>query len=499
MLLNQKKIIIIGGGTAGLTIANKLQDKFNVTVLEQSGNYKLPIINRIPLLIGLLFRKKKKNYIKKKIIKIDNNRKIPLYYPNVLGGSSEINGCVHVFGSKKLWKIFLKKFKINYIDLIYLNKKIFNFNRKKSVKNKINLLEAFNNKLDDIFSKISSDFKLKKITSIYNDNIGFGKIINNSNTYFRSSVLDLVSNKKFNLELNCNVKKIVKKILNNKTFYFIHTNKGIFQTEILILSSGTFSTSKILLKSIKMIPELNKLKNLIGKGIKDHPNLRINVLLNRKFNTLNEISNSLTKKIFLFLKFILKFKNLMNGTGATSAIQINTNYKNTADARINLLQFFETGRHENKNYFNSNPGFSLSITPVSSFSEGFMYLNKNGKSKFKFKYFKEKKDYYIVKKSLNFCIKLLENKNIKNYIKIIDNFRFIKKNPKNYILNNVYSGGHWIGGTSKIINSNFQVKNLKNFYICDASIFDFHVSSNIHSSIILIANLFSDKILKKYK
>ena len=54
---NRKKVLIIGAGTAGLTIANNLQDYFDVVVVEKSQFTKYPDRYRSPLLIGLLFRK----------------------------------------------------------------------------------------------------------------------------------------------------------------------------------------------------------------------------------------------------------------------------------------------------------------------------------------------------------------------------------------------------------------------------------------------------------
>jgi len=49
---NRKKFLIIGGGTAGLVIANKLQSNFDVTVVEKSKHKKYPTWHEISLLIG---------------------------------------------------------------------------------------------------------------------------------------------------------------------------------------------------------------------------------------------------------------------------------------------------------------------------------------------------------------------------------------------------------------------------------------------------------------
>ena len=62
-MIYKKKVIVVGGGTAGLTIANNLKDHFDVVVIEKSQYKKYPNWFRPPLLIGLLFRSKKHKYI----------------------------------------------------------------------------------------------------------------------------------------------------------------------------------------------------------------------------------------------------------------------------------------------------------------------------------------------------------------------------------------------------------------------------------------------------
>jgi choline dehydrogenase-like flavoprotein len=68
-------------------------------------------------------------------------------------------------------------------------------------------------------------------------------------------------------------------------------------------------------------------------------------------------------------------------------------------------------------------------------------------------------------------------------------------NPEQYISNNVFSGYHLIGGAQGAVNSDFGVKGVTGLYICDASVFDKYVASNIHSSVVLIADIFAKKFL----
>ena len=109
----KKRIVIIGGGTAGLVIAECLADNFDVIVLEKSS-YKPPLFNRIPLMIGLLYRGKILKYIKKYNIVVHEGRSIPFFESCVLGGASVVNGCVHALGTKYNWDKQLSRFLLAY-------------------------------------------------------------------------------------------------------------------------------------------------------------------------------------------------------------------------------------------------------------------------------------------------------------------------------------------------------------------------------------------------
>ena len=108
-MLKKEKILIVGGGTAGLIAGRRLSDKYAVEIFEKSRCGSLPILNRIPLLIGPLF-KVSNRYIKTISLLAPQNRLVPYFVSQVLGGSSVMNGCVHVFGDGNIWRRVLDKF-----------------------------------------------------------------------------------------------------------------------------------------------------------------------------------------------------------------------------------------------------------------------------------------------------------------------------------------------------------------------------------------------------
>ena len=100
--MSKRKVVIVGGGTAGLLIAENLKHKFEVVVLEKSKITKTPFFSRIPLLIGPLYRGKNLKYIRKMEMVAPDERVIPFFESCVLGGASVINGCVHALGSRAI-------------------------------------------------------------------------------------------------------------------------------------------------------------------------------------------------------------------------------------------------------------------------------------------------------------------------------------------------------------------------------------------------------------
>lgn len=495
MGINKKKVVIIGGGTAGLTIANNLQDYFDVVVIEKSQFKKYPKRFKPPLLIGLLFRSKQLKYMSKRHLKLSNGRNIPFFESNVLGGASVINGCVHMFGSKSHWSSILKKFDSNYDDLIDSYKNIYSYNAKN--KKKINLSSSIQNIIDEAFIKTLTLFNIPKGDTNYSDIESCGPILNTVRIFFRTSVLSLINKNSFKNYIDERVERI---LFSGSKVTGVETNLRKIKSDYVILSGGVIGTNDLLLRERERLEKEgnNILKGLsFGKGVKDHTNLRVNILTNKNINSLNEISNSFYLKLLLLFKHFTGKSTLVKGTGATSAVHLDLDNDGEIDTRIQIVQFSEDGRHgSNGKFFSSaQPGFSLSITTINPESKGEIILDGSNNIVDPM-YLSSNNDIKLLKLALKFCLKLLKSNPINKHVLKIENEIEIENNPEKYIYDNIFSGHHLIGGMNQVINSNFELNGTSGLYVCDASIFDKYAASNIHSSVILIADVFSKKFKK---
>jgi choline dehydrogenase-like flavoprotein len=495
-MIKKQRVLIVGGGTAGLLIAENLKHQFNVTVIEKSEIRRIPFLNRIPLLIGLLYRERILKYVKRHDISIGNNRIIPFFESCVLGGSSVINGCVHAVGSKVLWDTELKKFALGFNHITDAYNKLFTSNIY-SFSKKIKLRLAAQNSLDKYFFRTLEKIKFTNTGLLTADAIGYGIVVNTVGLFFRSTVLSLLRNPKPKIFTGNHLLKIQRI---NK-YFEITTGDHIFQSDYVIISAGVVGTNLILLnKQISGIDDKFLLTHGIGANIKDHPNIRVNVRSSRSFGSINEVSESLLRKIHLLVKHAFGLETVLLGTGATSGIHLDLDRDGVVDTRIHLLQFSETGRHNSDGKdFCTGPGFSLSITPIQTTSSGTIRVDDFGVPTIDPGYFTQKVDLDRMSAALSFCIKLLESDPLKNYVDEIEDFELIKKDPETYIKKSFFSGHHLIGGCTNAIDGNFELKECPGIYVCDASVFTRYVSSNIHAPVTLLAKLFSDKFITRMR
>ena len=495
--MSKRKVVIVGGGTAGLLIAENLKHKFDVVVLEKSKITKIPLLSRIPLMIGLLYREKVLKYVSKRDIVAQGNRLIPFFESCVLGGASVINGCVHALGSKTNWDNELKRFSSGFEQVTEAYEKVYTdgiFNQSRKIK----LRPASHNALDKSFFNSLEKGGFKETGLLLADRTGFGKVINTVGIFFRSSVLSVIVRR--NLEIHSGECVLKIERANNKQFKVISTNNHFF-TDYVILCCGVIGTNLLFLK--KCIGEIDDdyLRDYnVGMAIKDHSNVRVNVRSSKSFGSLNEINENFLKKFYILAKHLLGFNTVLLGTGATSGIHLDLDGDGVVDTRIHLLQFSEYGRHKSDGKdFCSGSGFSLSITPIQTMSSGKIVVDNLGCPIIEPGFFSEKADLDLMKAALSFSLNLLKSDPLKEYVEEIQDYDLAKNDPETYIKSTFFSGHHLIGGCSNLIDENFEVRDNAGIFICDASVFSKFVSSNIHAPVVILSKLFSDKFIEKLK
>jgi choline dehydrogenase len=492
--MNKKTVVIVGGGTAGLTIASLLHQQFKVIVLEKSAHRKYPLIFGIPLMIGLLFRSDSQPYISKRELRLKGGREIPFFESCVLGGASPINGCVHTVGSRKRWEQLLHRFDANYADVLDGYDR--HYSMDSSVANKIHLKLAPQNSVDHAFLATLVNKGILIGDTNFSNQENCGRIYDTAHRIFRSSVLSLIRGKSFDVRLGQKVDRLifnqVGKVIG------VETQDGEIEADHVILSGGVIGTCSLLLKEkTRTSPTKNiGLKNIdVGSGLQDHVNLRVNIITNRDFGSLNEISRSWLKKMLLLFRHSFGVPTLMVGTGATSAVHLDLDGDGLVDTRIHLVQYTETGRHgSDGKYFDTDPGFSFSITPINPLSRGTIAIAANG-VEINPNYLSDARDIELLKSALSYCLALLNSKPLSSFVKTILNHDQIKNDPETYIHNNIFSGHHLSGGAQDAVDQNFKVKGIEGLYACDASILNGYVASNIHSSVVLFADIFSKRFM----
>lgn len=490
---NKPTVIIVGAGTAGSLICSKIASSFDVTVFEKSSKKKTPLLNKIPLLIGLLYTEKN-NYIRRKNLEFDLTRSVPLFESNVVGGSSVINGCVHVLGLYSKWHRFLKKFKfgLNDMERSYAN----NFSRKNE-RNKISLRFSRPSNLDQAFQKALQQLGVKIGQTDFMNEQTCGPVVNTARRIFRSSVSDFKPYRNANLILN---KKVTNLLVNEKNKITGVIADGVdYRADHVILTAGVIGSNELMLRPAVRADDREKIDlNLpVGKGIKDHVNLRINVNSDERIESLNIINSSLNQKVWMMFKHLIGLGTLLSGTGATSSANLDVDGDGVVDTRINLLNFSERGRlGSNGAYFDGMiHGFSLSISSINPLSEGEIYLVEGGDCRVRPNYLQNQTDIENINKAIDRCLALLRVSPLSDYVMSIQGEQKILNDREGFLRENSYSGYHLIGGCHHIVNENFQVSDVGNLYICDASIFDEFLSSNIHAPVVIVADLFAKRFL----
>ena len=322
--------IIVGGGSAGCAIANRLSaNKNNNVLLLEAGKSSHPL-SRLPVSFAMLIDNPNVNWRYRSTPEEGtSNREIPIPRGKLLGGSSAINGLVYVRGQE-----------LDYDIWSQIGNRGWSFD---DVQPFFKKLENYQNECDEIRG-ISGPVKITEVTErnpIYdalfetgesmgiptnkdynsNDQEGFGytqtTIFKGERMSAKVAYLDPIkSRKNLRIKTNCLVSKI---IIENKTAkgieYIKNGNKErFFASKEIIVSGGAVNSPQILelsgignhkILSNKGINTIHELKG-VGENLRDHigPRLVFKVIkpglsYNEKargFNLIKQIFNYVFKK-----------------------------------------------------------------------------------------------------------------------------------------------------------------------------------------------------------
>jgi Choline dehydrogenase and related flavoproteins len=203
--LNNIDIAIIGAGSAGSIIANKLlsETNFNIALIEAGPKDNNPIID-VPLGYGMTFYNKKINwnfYSEKQ----DNLFNRQIYYPRgkVLGGSGSINAMVYARGLETDYENWgnSKEWSFENIKKVYSSmEQQINDDKEFLIKEKIpvNNVSKYHHPILEYFFNASNEIGIKKNTNLttsienqvghYNINTYQGTRHSSSKVFFKACI-----------------------------------------------------------------------------------------------------------------------------------------------------------------------------------------------------------------------------------------------------------------------------------------------------------------------
>ena len=526
--------IIIGAGSAGCVLANRLSSSSSSIALFESGptsnSWKINMPSA--LLYAMHDPKMNWKYYSEPEPYLNNRR---LFCPRgkMIGGCSSHNGMVFVRGHPEdfnRWASYgLPKW--DYKNVLPYFKKLETWSEGGNVyrgnKGPLKVTKSRINNKFKLFQKVL-DAAEQAGYEIYEDVNGFKQegfgtfdvTINNGVRYGAGKAyLDKVKNNK-NLKIFTNT-DVLKILFKNKHAIGVeteHNKKKVqyFANKEVLLSAGSINSSKILqLSGVGDANELNKhnievVHNLpgVGKNLQDHLEIYIQYQCKKKETLYRLTHNYLLQAIegmkwFLFKKGMLAHSHLeMGGFVKTSP---DYNYPNIQ------YHFFPSLVVDHGLEKPSVEGFQFHATPNRPKSRGYVKLRSNNPFEdpiIQFNYLQEEEDLIQMRESVKIAKNIFNQPILEPYLgKELRPGNDCNTNDQlDEIIRNYADSAYHPSCTNKmgtdqmaVVDENTKVHGLKNLRIIDSSIMPDIVSGNLNAATLMIAEKASDIILNKYE
>ena len=521
--------IIVGAGSAGCVLANKLtKNPNNRVLLIEAGPSDNKLLIKLPIGYGSTFYDSRINWC----YESDNEKNLndrKIYWPRgkVIGGSSSINGLVYHRGQESDYNDWEKAGNPgwSYKSLVPFFNEFEEIDKVNSKLNgnklSISYVEKEYHPLKSIFYQTCEEAKIKFSVNSFIEGEGVGPYYINTFKGMRCSsakafLKPIMGRKNLKIIKNSLVNQIIikdKKAIGVKVqnIFDLKDIKTYLSTNEVILSAGAINSPQLLqLSGIGPSKTLKKNGiNIIydnpnvGKNLQDH--LGISYYLSSKSPTLNQVFGDWKGRMYAALRYIINQKgpfsvgvNHIGGLLKTSQDFKNSNMQVYFNPHSYQIQF----KNERRLFSpDRSKGFNISYNSCRPYSQGTVEINSsniNDSPSIKPNYLSHQKDIDNIIKMSRFIGKLQNTNGIKSILsdnshlqlndmsdaELIDDF----KNRASTVFHPCGTCKMSSDKKNSVVDSNLKVHGIENLRVVDASVFPNITSANINAPTIMLAH-----------
>ena len=526
--VNKYDFIIIGAGSSGATIANRLSENLNISVLLIEAGKKEHLFAQMPMSFGLFINKPGVNWRYSSEGEAGTfNRNIPIPRGKMTGGSSSINGMVYVRGQSLDYDTWAQHGNKGWgwQEVSKIFKKIENYKNSETgyrgnsgllgiseVKDENLLYDALIRSAQSLGYPLNKDYNGPNQEGIarIQATISNGRRMSTDYCYLRPAL------KRPNLTLITKA-TTEKLIIDNKVCKGIIYKKNnklhkVYCNNEVILSAGAIASPQILeLSGIGNEDILNKYEiqvkhdlPAVGEHFQDHFMARLQWKLKLKKASYNHLGRGINKYSEI-AKYIFRKKGLFSMPAASIIAFLKTqNHIESPDIQIQYIPF-SVGSLK-KRIFHDFPGMAAACYQLRPNSMGSIHICSPDPYKhpsIKFNFLSHDLDKRVLIDAVKIMRNIVE-------AKPMDLIRDFEHSPgasvssddeiEQYIRETAETGFHPSGtcrmgvGSNSVVNDELKVHGLKGIRVADASIFPTIPSGNTNAACIMVGEKASDLI-----